>query len=156
TVLPARAAGPDAKELKEVKDKAVAALLKLQKANGSFGPPRFAAGATALAVTALVKHGRGPDDPAVAKALKDLEGLVKKDGGIHAGGLANYTTCVAIMALKEANKDGKYDAVLKKAAAYLKKLQENDPASKGIRLGGVTYEGDGMGKPDMSNTHYFV
>jgi squalene-hopene/tetraprenyl-beta-curcumene cyclase len=156
TFLPTRAAGPDAKELKAVNDKAIAALRKMQKANGSFGAAFMAPGVTALATAALIKQGAGPDDPTVAKALKYLEGLVKKDGGIHGGGLANYTTCVAIMALKEANKGGKYDAVLKKAGAYLKKLQENDPASKGIRLGGVTYNGDGKGQPDLSNTQYFV
>lgn len=156
TLVPAQAVGPDAKEHKALTDKAVAALRKQQKADGSFGPPRMAAGVTALATAALLKNGYGPEDPTVAKALKFLEGLVKKDGGIYGKGLANYTTSVAMMALKEANKDGKYDTVLKKATQFLKSLHENDPASKGIRLGGATYDGDGKGQPDLSNTQFFL
>ncbi len=151
--LPSRAAGPDAKELKELTDKAIAFLKKQQKADGSFSDPRMAAGVTALAVAALVKNGVGPEDEAVSKSLKYLEKLVKKDGGIYGKGLANYTTSVAIMALKE-TKDKKYDTVLKNAAAYLKKLQTDDPANKSIQIGGASY--DGKGKPDLSNTHYFL
>ena len=156
-VASARAADPDAKDAKAVAADAVAFLKKQQKKDGSFGDPRMAAGVTALAVAALVKNGASPDDEAVAKGLKFLEKLVKKNGGIYSKGLANYTTSVAIMALKDANKGGKYDAVLKNAGAFLKKLQDDDPASKGIQLGGATYNGDGKtGKPDLSNTQMFL
>ncbi|MBY0230027.1 MAG: hypothetical protein K2W96_12155 [Gemmataceae bacterium] len=149
-------AAPDPKDVKAVADDAVAALKKMQKKDGSFGNKRMAPGVTALAVAALLRNGADAKDEAVANGLKYLEGLVKKDGGIHGGGLANYTTSIAIVALKEANKDGKYDAILKNAVAFLKKLQEDDPASKGIWLGGATYNGDGKGKPDLSNTQMFL
>jgi squalene-hopene/tetraprenyl-beta-curcumene cyclase len=58
------------------------------------------------------------------------------------------------MAFKEANKDGKYDTIIKNAAAFLKKLQNDDPDSKNLAFGGVSY--DGKGKGDVSNTQYFV
>lgn len=149
-----RAVGPDPKDAKAMADRAVAFLKKQQKADGSFSDPRMGAGVTALAVAALVRHGVEPEDPVLAKALKYLEKLVKPDGGIYGKGLANYTTSVAIMALKEANKDKKYDTVLKNAAGFLKKLQTDDPANKSFQLGGASY--DGKGKPDMSNTQFFL
>lgn len=149
-----RAIGPEAKDVKALSDSTIAFLRKQQKKDGSFSNPRMAAGVTALVVAAFVRSGYGPDDPTVSKALKYLEGLVKDNGGIYGEGLANYTTSVAIMALKEANKGGKYDTVLKNAAAYLKKLQTDDPANKSLQIGGVSYEG--KGPPDLSNTTYFL
>jgi squalene-hopene/tetraprenyl-beta-curcumene cyclase len=148
------AAGADPAEVKALSDKAIAFLKKQQKADGSFSDPRMGPGVTALAVAALIRHGVPSDDPVLAKALKYLESLVKKDGGIYGKGLQNYTTSVAIMALKEANTDKKYDTVLKNAAAYLKKLQMDDPANKSLQIGGASY--DGQGKPDMSNTQFFL
>ncbi|MGL4554413.1 MAG: prenyltransferase/squalene oxidase repeat-containing protein [Gemmataceae bacterium] len=154
TVCAARAVGPDPKDAKAMADAAVAFLKMQQKADGSFSDPRMAPGVTALAVAAMVRHGVEADDPAVEKALKYLEGLVKEDGGIYGKGLANYTTSVAIMALKEVNKDKKYDTVLKNAAGFLKKLHADDPANKTIQVGGASY--DGKGRPDMSNTQFFL
>ena len=77
-------------------------------------------GVTALITTAILRAGRSPDDPLVAKSLKYLEGFVREDGGISKTGskLPNYETCLAVLCFKEANKDGRYDKVLKKADAY--------------------------------------
>src|SRR5262249_50389808 len=86
------------------------------------------------------------------RGLAALEKSIKKDGGIYDRKLANYTTCVAVMALKEANKGGKYDTVLKNAARFLKRLQHAD--EKDVRFGGVGY--DARSRPDMSNTQFFV
>ena len=58
---------------------------------------------TALVVAALVRNGYSTEDPVVKKALGYLTKKVKKDGGIYDKRLANYTTSVAVMALKEAN-----------------------------------------------------
>lgn len=153
-VTSVQAIGPDPKDAKAMATLAVDYLKKQQKDDGSFSDPRMAPGVTALVVAAMVRHGVDRDDPALTKALKYLETLVKKDGGIYGKGLANYTTSVAIMALKEVNQDKKYDTILKNAADFLKKLQTDDPANKSIQVGGASY--DGKGKPDMSNTQFFL
>jgi squalene-hopene/tetraprenyl-beta-curcumene cyclase len=145
--------GPDEKDVKEVLDRGVAFLRKQQGKDGSFSP-KLGPGVTAIVAAALLRNGHRPDDPLVEKALGYLTGKVQKDGGIYQVRLQNYTTCVAIMALKEANADGKYDTILKNAAAYLKKLQHDDPANKDMRLGGVGY--DGKSRPDLSNTQFFI
>ena len=67
-----------------------------------------------------------------------MESKTKEDGGIYDKGLQNYTTAVAVMALKEANKDGKYDAAIKKAAEYIKHIQH---VEDGINQGGFSYDG---------------
>jgi squalene-hopene/tetraprenyl-beta-curcumene cyclase len=154
--LPGRAAdtvGPDEKEVKVLRDKAVAFLASRQGADGSFSP-KIGPGVTALVVAGMLRNGYSADDPVVKKGLAYLTAKVQKDGGIYEKRLANYTTCVAIMALKEANRDGKYDTILKNAGAFLKKLQYDDPASKDMRLGGVGY--DGKSRPDLSNTQFFI
>ena len=82
-----------------------------------------------MVTTALLRHGRGPSDPVVAKALKYLEGFVQDDGGIHPpkSGVANYETASStVVCFKEANKDGRYDAILKAAEKWLKKNQWNE------------------------------
>src|SRR5262249_53931866 len=111
-------------------------------------------GVTAMVVAALVRNGKGTDDPVVARALAYLEKNVKKDGGIYDKKLANYTTSVAVLALKEANAGGKYDTIIKNPPKFLKSLQDNDVNNKELRFGGVGY--DGKGRPDMSNTASFV
>lgn len=141
------------KDAADVRDKAVAYLRKQQATDGSFSP-KFGPGVTAIVVAAMLRNGYKSDDPMVEKALGYLTSKVKEDGGIYEIRLQNYTTCVAIMALKEANVGGKYDTILKNAAAYLKKLQRDDPANKDVALGGVGY--DGKSRPDLSNTQYFI
>ncbi len=113
-------AAPSAKHVDAVTAKAYAPLKALQNDDGSFAPKFGGPGVTALVVAGLVRSGKGPTDPVVAKALKYLENSVQKDGGIYTQRLANYTTCCSVMALKEANNDGKYDKVLAGAADYLK------------------------------------
>lgn len=155
---PARAAdvGPDTKDVQAVVEKAVAYLKTRQGEDGSFSPRLAGPGVTALVVAALLRNGYGPDDSTVAKALAYLEKSVKPDGGIYDKGLANYTTSVAVMALQEANKDKKYDKVIKNAVAYLKGLQYGDDKAdpKDPKYGGVGYTG--KDRPDLSNTQYFL
>jgi squalene-hopene/tetraprenyl-beta-curcumene cyclase len=152
----ADAVGPDAKDVKSVRDKAVAYLKEHQGENGGFSP-RFGPGVTALVVAALLKNGYGVDDPVVAKSLKYLQKQVKKNGGIYDKRLANYTTSVALMAFQEANKDGKYDKILKDGAKFLKRMQEADSGADGkaVRFGGVGYDPKDK-RADLSNTHYLV
>jgi len=150
---PSRAAAPDEKDIKDIRDKAIAFLKKRQSADGGFST-KFGPGITALVVAALLRNGVEPDDPVVEKALASLTKTVKPDGGIYAKGLANYTTAVGIMALQEANKGGKYDKIIKNATAFLQKLQKEDVGTKDIRFGGVGY--DAKSRPDLSNTQFFI
>ncbi len=131
---------------------------KAQSSDGSYnaaaGP-----GVTALVVTGILKHGRSPDDPLVAKSLKYLEGFVQQDGGIYAteSFYKNYETCLAILALSEANKSGRYDAVLKKAEAFIKDNQWDEKEEKG--KDDFFYGGAGYGRskrPDLSNTTFML
>lgn len=147
------APAPD--ELKGVLDKAYNALKAKQNDDGSFAPKLGGPGVTALTVAGLIKAGRGPDDPVVAKGLKYLEQSVKADGGVYDQRLANYTTSLAVMAFQEASKDGRYDKVIANAVKFLKSLQSLDGANpKDPTFGGTGY--DGKGRPDLSNSHFFI
>jgi Squalene-hopene cyclase C-terminal domain len=150
----ALAAGPDPKDVQTVADKAVAYLRKSQSRDGSYSAQRTGPGVSALVAAGFLRNGVGPDDPTVAKTMAFLEKSVKPDGGVYDRGLANYTTSVAVMTFKEANSGGKYDAILKNAAAFLKGLQYVDVGTKDVRYGGVGY--DGRQRPDLSNTQYFL
>jgi len=155
-VLPSQAdAAPKPDDIKAVVDKAAAYLKTKQNDDGSLAPKFSGPGITALAVAALVRNGYGTDTPVVAGGLKYLEGSVQKDGGVYSKGLANYTTCLAIVAFKEANAGGKYDKVLAAATKFVKSLQYGDGTDeKDVAFGGVGY--DGKGRPDLSNTHFMV
>jgi len=119
---------------------------------GKAGP-----GVTALALTGALRNGVSVDDPMVAKGLKALEGFVRPDGGIYGDRLKNYETCVAIVAFKLANADGRYDKTLADADKYIRKLQygpERDKDAKDPWYGGADYGGEG--RPDLSNTAYLI
>jgi squalene-hopene/tetraprenyl-beta-curcumene cyclase len=57
------------------------------------------------------------------------------------------------MAFQEANQGGKYNTVIQNAQKFLKGLQIAED-EKNAMFGGVGY--DGKGRPDLSNTHFFV
>ncbi|HEX5104507.1 MAG TPA: prenyltransferase/squalene oxidase repeat-containing protein [Pirellulaceae bacterium] len=149
----------DRKKLQELVDKAISFLqTKGQAADGSF-TKQVGIGITALAATAMMRHGRSPEDPSVAKALKYLEQNVQPTGGIHAanGRLKTYETCVALLAFVEANRDGKYDEIIKKAEAFIKKIPfdaEEGNSPEDFQFGGAGY--GGQGRPDLSNTAYLI
>lgn len=148
-------AAPTGKDVDTLTEKAYVAMKSLQNDDGSFVPKLGGPGITALLAAGLIRSGRKPSDPVVAKALSYLEKQVQKDGGIYAQRLANYSTCVALMTFKEANVDGKYDKVIEGGVRFLKGLQQGDDTpEKDGAYGGVGY--DGRGRPDLSNTHFFV
>ena len=147
---PALVAAPTTAEIKPLTEKSIAFLKTQQGPDGSFAPKFSGPGITALIVAGLVQNGHA-DDPTVKKALEYLEKNVQEDGGIYNKQLANYTTCVALLAFKEANVGGKYDKVIANASKFLKGLQNQD---KDDKFGGVGY--DGKGRPDLSNSHFFV
>src|SRR4051812_18113027 len=129
-----------------------------QAKDGSFssssGP-----GITAIVGTALLRAGRTPEDPVVAKVLKYLEGNVHEDGGIYlkGGNHQNYETCLAIVCFQEANRNHQYDKLLAKAEAYVKKAQWDEDDGKDAS--DMTYGGAGYGsskRPDLSNTSFLI
>lgn len=139
-----------------VSQKAIAYFSKIGQAeDGSFSA-KAGPGVTALVVTSILKNGGSLDDPTVAKGLTSLESYVKPDGGIYGSGrLKNYETCIAMLCFSEANKNGKYTAILKQAKAFVTGVQH--VAAEGADdpwAGGSTY--GGKGRPDLSNTAYMI
>ena len=116
-------------------------------------------GPTALVATALLRHGVPADDPSLAKSLAYLQKHAQPDGGIYPtdSHYRNYETCLAVLCFSEANKDGRYDALIKKADAFIKGLQWNE--DEGKDPSDVEYGGGGYGRskrPDLSNTSFLV
>ncbi|MCI0362087.1 MAG: terpene cyclase/mutase family protein [Planctomycetaceae bacterium] len=148
-----------AKKYEQMIDKAVGYLAtKGQATDGSYNAAAGPA-VTALVTTGILRHGRSPDDPVVAKSLKYLEGFVQDDGGIYApeSYYKNYETCLAILCFTEANRGGKYDALLKKADRFVKENQWGAAGDKGPQ--DFEYGGAGYGKnkrPDLSNTNFLI
>ena len=105
---------------------------------------------TALVTTAILRHGRSPDDPLVAKSLKYLQGFVRPDGGVcpEETVYGNYETCLAIMCFTEANKDGRYTQVIKKAEAFVKQIQWDE--GEGKDPSDPAYGGAGYGKQETA------
>ncbi len=116
-------------------------------------------GVTAVVTTAILKHGRSPDDPVVAKSLKYLKGFVKPDGGIYKKDnfYRNYETSIALLCFAEANKDGRYDKLIADAQRFLKGIQWDQ--DEGHNSASTSYGGAGYGKhkrPDLSNTSFLI
>lgn len=131
---------------------------KGQTDEGAFSAPSGPA-ITAVVVTAMLKHGRTVDDPAVAKGLKYLEGFIRPDGGIYQSGslYRNYETCLTMLCFADANDDQRYDRVINKADAFIKGIQWDE--NEGIESSNFSYGGAGYGssnRPDLSNTSFLV
>jgi squalene-hopene/tetraprenyl-beta-curcumene cyclase len=149
----AQKAGPDPKDVQAVVDKAYEFLKSRQKEDGSFEPARGGPGTSALIAAALIRLGKSADDPVVSKALGFLEKSVQKDGGVYNRFLQNYTTSIALITFKEANKGGKYNAIIANATKFLKSLQQGGPEGE-LPFGGFGY--DGKSRPDTSNSHFTI
>lgn len=145
-------------QLAPLVERAVAFLAAAQDEDGSYSS--FAGtGVTSLITTALLRHGRTPGDPLIARSLAYLQTQVKDNGGIYQQGsrYRNYETCLAMLCFAEANRDGKYERLLDSAEAFVKDLQwdgdeGHDPSS-------TSYGGAGYGKhnrPDLSNTNFLI
>jgi squalene-hopene/tetraprenyl-beta-curcumene cyclase len=155
----ASAAEETSRQYEQMIDKAVGFLAtKGQASDGSYSSNAGPA-VTALVTAAVLRHGRSPEDPQVAKALKYLEGFVHEDGGIYGeGNHKNYETCISLICFKEANRSGKYDALIKKADAFVKATQwggDGKTTPDAIQFGGAGYGRTGD-RPDLSNTSFLV
>jgi squalene-hopene/tetraprenyl-beta-curcumene cyclase len=149
----------DASNYEQMVSRAIGFLAtKGQAEDGAFSS-QAGPGVTALVATAVMRHGRTPSDPLVARGLAYLEQFVRPEGGVFGSSslYANYETSIAILCLTEANKDGRYTEKLKKAEAYIKGLQWDEGENKDAS--DPTYGGAGYGKhkrPDLSNTQFFM
>jgi squalene-hopene/tetraprenyl-beta-curcumene cyclase len=99
-----------------------------------------------------------PEDPAVVKGLGYLERFLDPKGGFSKAPHSVYTTSVALMAFKEANRSGRFDNVIKGGQDYLKATQFDEGEGRGT--GDPSYGGLGYGgansRPDLSNTSFFI
>ncbi len=159
----ARAAEPAAKSEARTYEQQVTAGLNYLRTKGQAADGSFSAASgpavTAVVTLGILRNGRSPDEPFVAKALKYLEGFVHEDGGIYGPGHhQNYETCVALECFKAANADERYDKLLKNADAYLRGLQWD--STKGVDAANVKFGGAGYGgensRPDLSNTSFLI
>lgn len=139
--------------------KAVDFLKSRQTSEGGWSTEREP-GITALVVASMLRSGRvSPNEPTVRKALAYLEKFLdRENGGFPSAAHANYTTCISLLAFKEANADGRYTDAITKAQSFLKKMQwdetENRPRTDAY-FGGAGYGGSNS-RPDLSNTSYFI
>jgi squalene-hopene/tetraprenyl-beta-curcumene cyclase len=150
--------GPDPKVYQSTVDRAARFLATRQAEDGSISA-QAGIGPTALATFGLLRNGRTPADPQVAKGLSYLKGFVQKDGGIYKPGgfITNYETCIALICFKEANRSGKYDKTVKQAEAFIRGIQIDEKAGK--EKSDPSYGGVGYGaksKPDLSNTTFLL
>jgi squalene-hopene/tetraprenyl-beta-curcumene cyclase len=150
--------GPDAAAYQQAVGRGVAYLAEAQGSDGSYSS-QAGPGVTAIVTTALLRSGRSPDDPLVAKSLKYLVEFVHEDGGIYAEGsrYQNYETSLGILCFNEANRDGRYDALLRKAEGFDKQIQWD--GDEGHDESSPSYGGAGYGshsRPDLSNTSFLV
>ena len=154
----AKPTGPDPELFQKTVQDGIRYLETHQAEDGSFSS-QMGIGPTALAVWSLLRNGRTPSDPTVAKGLAYLEGFVQENGGVQGprSRIPNYETCVAIACFQEANRDGRYDKLLKGAEAFVRDGQwtEDDGKDKSD----LYYGGAGYGsptRPDLSNTAFLI
>ena len=138
--------------------KAAAFLTSRQADDGSFAAD-IGPAVTGLAVTALVRSGTSPDAEVVRNGLQSLLTFRQPDGGIYTAGspVANYETSIAMMALAACNVDGRLNAEIAAAAAFVKKIQWDEGEGRGES--DASFGGAGYGRhsrPDLSNTAFMV
>jgi len=141
-------------------DRGVDYLLKKGEADDGSYSAQISPAVTAICVDALLRSGRSPDDPAIAKSLKYLEGFVQPDGGIYRpdSAIQNYETSISIMCFAEANKDGRYKDLIKAAENYVKSIQwgaDGKTDDSALQYGGAGY-GRTKTRPDLSNTSFLL
>ena len=144
--------------VKRAIDRGVRFLRNAQNKQGHWGD----IGITGLIVTALLQCPRkyGPEDgPWMRRPIEFVISQQKKDGGIYVDQLANYNTCVALMALTaHPQLQQQYRDVIAKARNFVLELQcdegEGYSAEKDRFYGGIGYGGDE--RPDLSNTQFAI
>jgi squalene-hopene/tetraprenyl-beta-curcumene cyclase len=156
---PEPVAGPDPAVYEQTVAKAVAYLENQGQAEDGSYSSHAGPAITAMTTTALLRTGRTPEDPLIARSLEYLHGFVHDDGGIYAEGSRhrNYETCLAILCFNEANRDGRYNELLEGAEKFIKGIQWD--AQEGHDISSTSYGGAGYGshsRPDLSNTSFLI
>jgi hypothetical protein len=128
--------------INDVRMKGLQFLEVTQAEDGSWTSSQ-SVGITGLVVTSMMESGRSVDDLGVEKALAFIVSNQQPDGGIHVpdSRFRNYETCIAVLALSEANKDGRYDDIIKNAETNLRSLIWDE--SKGLESSDAAYGGGG-------------
>jgi squalene-hopene/tetraprenyl-beta-curcumene cyclase len=144
------------KKVQSAMDRGVRFLRQTQNDKGHWDDP----GITALILTAFFRSHRkyGPEDgPWVRQPLEFLVSCQKPDGGIYNDQLANYVTCVAVMALtSHPDVAKKYRELIDKAKNFIIQLQ-CDEGEQYNPKDDKFYGGFGYGsseRPDLSNTQF--
>jgi squalene-hopene/tetraprenyl-beta-curcumene cyclase len=155
---PAKGPAGDPTSAEKLIARGVTFLRPRQDAKGGWSIQREP-GITALVVTALLRSGQvAPGDPTITKALTYLEGFIGPNGGVSESTHANYTTSIALIAFQEANRNGRYNRVIKAGQNFLKTMQWDE--SEGKDRDDPFYGGAGYGgrnsRPDLSNTAFFM
>jgi squalene-hopene/tetraprenyl-beta-curcumene cyclase len=151
----ARVPASDAQLYQQTVEKGIDFLIhKGRLEDGSYD--KEGTGVTAICTTALLKHGRSPNDPAVAKSLKYLETFVQPDGGIYSKGspYQNYETSLAMQCFAAANGDGRYKNQLANAEKFIKSIQSTGDLSE-ENYGGAGYNAKNK-RADLSNTSFLL
>lgn len=155
---PQKGAAGDPASADKLIARGVAFLRPRQDAKGGWSTQREP-GITALVVSALLRSGQvSPADPVITRALTYLEGYVGPNGGVSEEVHANYATAIALLAFHEANRNGRYDGVIKAGQDFLKGKQWDESEGKGREdpfYGGAGYGGRNS-RPDLSNTSFFM
>jgi squalene-hopene/tetraprenyl-beta-curcumene cyclase len=143
----------------ELIDRGVNFLKPRQGSDGSWSGDRKEPGITALVITALLRTKRvTPAEPIATKAFSYLEQFLGPQGGLSEAAHANYSTAIALMAFHEANKNHKYDQVIKKGQEFLTRMQWDESEGKSKEsdfYGGAGYGGKNS-RPDLSNTAFMI
>lgn len=151
--------GSDPEKVSKAREKAIA-FLKTSQADDGTWTNAEATGITALVTYGLLMAGAAPEDPVVDKALQRIVGLSQPSGaiGLPKSRIPAYETSIALMTLQAANKSGKYTPVVEKAEKFVRGVQFNETTKtdkSDPKYGGAGY-GPGVGRPDMSNTVFFL
>lgn len=141
-------------EVARAQERALAWLLRQQQPDGSWQKhPAI----TGLALTALARSGRAPQE-ATDRAVKFILSNVKPDGAIYGGGetdrYPNYSTAICTMALLATGRAELTDTI-KRARRFL--LESQFDAGEDVKESDPRYGGIGYGKrerPDLSNTQW--
>lgn len=145
--------------INSVTRRAVEFLKPRQAAEGNWSPDKKEPGITALVLTALLRSTLvDRNEPVVTKGLAYLERFLGPKGGLSEAAHANYSTAIALLAFKEANRDGKYDATIGGAQDFLKTMQWGEGQGKEKSsdfYGGAGYGGNNS-RPDLSNTAFLI
>jgi len=116
-------------------------------------------GPTSMIASAMLRHGRTQNHPAVARSIKYILSNVRPDGGIYADKSIhrNYESALAISCLAEIDNGKTYAKEIKAATGFLRTLQWDEGEQK--EKDDMAYGGAGYGshtRPDMSNTSYMI